>query len=880
MQQGIWKKVALLGFAGILTIALSLIAFVRSDKGKSWVQAQLNDWLAGEYRVSLQYESMQITPSTFGWKINFQDLLWTYADAGPQQAIREASVDVNPWTFFFGSHPLAAVSIRGTRLALELAPDAIQLEGSALRFEAQALARILSESKASRTKVRLPDVKLEDIELDLKYRSGDDELRSQLILSRGSWVSQEGLTRLDLTSPEIEIAALARQSLEFAKRIGLFVKPSKAVDLLNELQEGWVDQLQLNCAGFQNCRGSGSLRDLHWTAHGWIPGVRGFSAHLELEPGSVRLRLPASQDTLLWPKVYAEPVKIAFDDTSVSLRYEREALQIQVPETSLTWNGLQTSTKALVDVPLETAGKTRVQIVAKAKRALWNSVRAALPDRIFSPNLNRWLEGNVRDGNVDAIEASLSGEILKFPFAQSKAGSFKVQAEFDGVRLKYLDDWPEIDACKGQLRIDEANLKITDIACQSPGFEGVSGQFEVPEMGAKSRVLSVQVKARSRLSAAAGFLAQSPLRTVGSVISSIASEAKVQETQIDLRLQPGQEEVVSSLSGSTKIEGAELNLPRGLYSGRADRIDVQFDAKGLERLDAIAANPADKTRIRILRDAEGNALDLTLEPLAERPDALKGKARLAPADSPRTLEGSVANLKVSGQAASVSLDRIHWQSAPDDHIILKGVAQVKDFGAVSKTFGLGDGYRKGQGKIRFDLSMPASAKDGISKYLSGVVDFDLADGQIENLSQTVVSLINVANLKIFGLSSDKLSYSFFRGRLNFADGALQTENTDIGLGVIEVRAEGSVAYKSDSMNMNLQIIPDLGSPAAAIAIGIWNPLAGLGLFGISKFQGKASDSRLNRMISQTYKLEGRINDPSITLIRPLDFRELFKGSDR
>lgn len=59
-------------------------------------------------------------------------------------------------------------------------------------------------------------------------------------------------------------------------------------------------------------------------------------------------------------------------------------------------------------------------------------------------------------------------------------------------------------------------------------------------------------------------------------------------------------------------------------------------------------------------------------------------------------------------------------------------------------------------------------------------------------------------------------------------------------------------------------------------MGLGNPLVGIAIFGVSLYDYKASDSVLNRVLTQTYKIEGTTNDPKVNFVRPFDFKEVFR----
>ncbi|MBC7658880.1 MAG: hypothetical protein H7249_04155 [Chitinophagaceae bacterium] len=129
-----------------------------------------------------------------------------------------------------------------------------------------------------------------------------------------------------------------------------------------------------------------------------------------------------------------------------------------------------------------------------------------------------------------------------------------------------------------------------------------------------------------------------------------------------------------------------------------------------------------------------------------------------------------------------------------------------------------------------------------------------------------MNTVNAANLASFGVHSENVPYRTLGAELEFNGGLLNVKKTAINVDVLEVRGEGTVDFRKDKMNLELEFIPDLGSVPPALAVGVWNPLVAMALFGFSQFEEKASDSVLNRLVSQTYKLDGAPSDPKVHLV--------------
>lgn len=862
----------------VLVPSLLFLVLAGTQTGRTWLWKRVENWLTEKYQLSLQYESLEISPSAFGWRLDFRDLVWGSFLQNKRETIHELTLDVQPLGYFSGTRLISYARVKGMHLSIGIDADRIDLGSTGYSFRADDLAEILKEKKEKpdESLQAWPDLIMEDVRLDISNSFAEEKQDFRLELA-GAWSPKTGLNRFDAASPGFDFVSLGHGLREFSKRSRIFSESSDVWESIGIFQRGRIENLEVRCTTLPNCQGTGWIRNLAWSPKGLIPGVENLSGRLAFMEHTLTLDLAASKLAIKWPEVYRYPFPLALQHTRITLNYDDKNLQILVPSMAFVWKGVTASTLARIEVPRENPKKTRVFVSLRSRVATWPSIRGALPDMIFSSRLNQWLGQKLQGGQVREVSVKVSGEILKFPFASGKGGSFDLMAGFEGVGVSYHEEWPRLDACQAALRIENTKLGIGDIHCRAGSIPDIAGELNIPDFGAEKAEIGARIQIKSGLGAVLSFLNRSPLRKVASFLSSITQGAKAQQTDLQLRVRPGDEERPFEVSGHSTIEELRLLMPLSLYSGLVNRAEVEFDQDGLEKFEGISRSGGDRTKIIIQKNAEDDSLDLSLEPANAARNPLKGRAKLRPAIAPESVEGSLSGLKLSGNAALVRINHAIWKSEPKPLLAFKGLARIKDFGAAARMLSLPSDYGKGQGTIRFDLSLPGIPKGSVAKYLTGTLDIDLTKGQLRNLSQTLTSVLNFANLNVFGVRPDSLSYSFLKGRLKFTNGKMITDDANAGLGALEVEAVGTIDYAKDFMDVNLVIIPDLGSPLVAGSLALWNPLVGLTLIGISIFQKKASDSRLNRAVSQTYKLKGTIDDPAISLIRPMDPMELLKN---
>ena len=875
------KSIAILIGLGLVVLAFGSL-FLRSETGRHWAQSEAISWIEREYGVSIQYQSLTIAETALGWDLTFGRILWKLQPSTPDpnqdapgQPIEELRLSINPISLFLKTQPITALSVKGLIVRPTLSANGIQLRGAGWNLDQHMLSRFRlapSEGGHAWPTIRVEDV-LVEIENTESKESSIDRGPTKVQMT-GEWSSAKGLRDITIVSPRINLVRLGEQLQQLGTLLGVPGMVSVSSEVLSVLEAGSISDLQIHCKELMDCVGLTNLKNLQWKEKNYLPGLRELSARLEFNGKHFELIVPHADRTLSWSKVYSHPIAINFFGTRIKGTYKDETITLEMPQTRIDWNRLPVEAQAQLKIPIENPAKTRLQLRLRNPAARWDQVNLVLPNRILGPDLMAWLSQALSKGQTHNLIAELDGPILEFPFAAKGSGIFAIDADFSDMQLAYLEHWPMLKKCQGHVQIKNAKLGIDKLSCESAGLKIGRGKVDLPDFSAANPRLLLDLEVQGNLNASLEFLAQSPLHAIKQVIETLGIEAPSQQTKIALMIPLSHHgtELALRLKGESLIPQAQLVLPRQLLSGTLRQFKLGFDQDGLESITADLEQSNQKSKLVVKRDSSGTFLDLSLKTPAMA-TGLEAALRLSPAQSPQRIEGRLSGLSLQQGAAQLEVDSLVWQGV--DHAVqLKGKAIVQDFGKISSMLGLGDDFEGGHGKISFEFSLPGNLSLISPSTLSGALNFDLAEGRIHKLSGTPMALINMANLKLFGIDSRTLKYSFLRGSLLFTRGSLSTEEASIGLGALEIQAKGLIDYPNDSMNVELTIIPDLGSPASSLAIGIWNPLLGLGLYGYSKIQNKASDSRLNRLASQTYRMKGSIKKPDMSLIRILHLKEV------
>jgi uncharacterized protein YhdP len=835
--------------------------FLRSDTGRQWAQAEVLDWIQNEYGVFVSFKSLEFTDSARTWNFKFHSLVWRFS-AGSGQPIDELELSINPLRLLLKIQPLTSIRIKGLVVRPDIQDDTVLLRGAGLTVHRAQLRSWLEGHAADRDTSTWPAIQVENARLEHELMS---------LQLAGQWSASQGLRGLQLESTPVDLVKIMETILRFFPTDD-FPAWAQTMERMPQLEQGWIENLQIRCQLDFDCSGSANLRHVTWKEKKFMPGLADLSARLDFGPRQINVTIPHSIRTFTWSALYKKPIPINFSGTHIQIRLEDHTTVLRIPKTRGTWNHVPFEADAALNIPRQDAKKSRIQLELSLPPARWETVRTVLPDAMLGAGLKEWLTRRIQKAQIKNFTARLEGLLVEFPFAKKHAGRLSLDADLVDLQLAYLDGWPLLKGCSGRFLIRNAAIGMDQILCQSSGLTIHQGKLELPDIGAVRPNLLLSFQVKGSLEASLQFLQKTPLRAIRTLTDTLGMRAAAQKSTISLHIPLSSAKESFELKGQTLIPETSWELPGEILKGTLRNLVLDYDQKGVKELRADMKLRGERALLTTRRSEAGTHLDLNLKP-SDGNEGLEAAMRMTPADQPRRLEGHLSGLVLEKAAARVSVDSFQWEGS-EQPFQVKGQAEIQDFGTLWSRSGLGSEFKGGHGSLIFDLELPGNFVIENPGRLAGTLDYDLKEGRIERLSSTAKALINVANLSIFGVNSGSVAYPFLKGRLIFGHGSLQTDNSVIGLGALEIQAKGSVYYPKESLDLELTMVPDLGSPAASIAIGLWNPLVGLGLYGYSKLHGKTSDSRLNRLASQSYRMKGPISKPEISLISILHLKEV------
>ncbi len=135
-------------------------------------------------------------------------------------------------------------------------------------------------------------------------------------------------------------------------------------------------------------------------------------------------------------------------------------------------------------------------------------VRHYLPVGIMSPELVNWLDTAVTDGNIPGGSFILYGDPGNFPY-QNKEGVFQVIFPVQDLNMKFLQNWPLLNAVSATLKFNDASLIIDDLKGKTQEVELYNGYAEILDL--YDSHLTIKTDARASSEKMQSYIWRSPL---------------------------------------------------------------------------------------------------------------------------------------------------------------------------------------------------------------------------------------------------------------------------------------------------------------------------------------------------------------------------------
>ena len=201
---------------------------------------------------------------------------------------------------------------------------------------------------------------------------------------------------------------------------------------------------------------------------------------------------------------------------------------------------------------------------------------------------------------------------------------------------------------------------------------------------------------------------------------------------------------------------------------------------------------------------------------------------------------------------------------------LKFGIDALDAGATLDRIGFPEALSRGAGRIEGEVSWLGSPLDIDYPTLSGRVSLTLDNGRfLKDDTGNAARLLALLSLQSLGRNlaadgggqfAEGFSFTSIRADAAIDRGTLKTDNFRMNGASAAVLMSGTIDLRSETQQLSIIVLPEIDASTAALAVGVVNPVLGLGTF----LAQLALKNPLSRALALQYDVTGSWTDPVVT----------------
>ena len=202
---------------------------------------------------------------------------------------------------------------------------------------------------------------------------------------------------------------------------------------------------------------------------------------------------------------------------------------------------------------------------------------------------------------------------------------------------------------------------------------------------------------------------------------------------------------------------------------------------------------------------------------------------------------------------------------------LEATLDVRDLGELLERFKLAHVINDGRGQVHTKLSWKGAPVDFNTDTLNGSISTTLASGQILQVEPGAGRLISLLSLQTL---LRRLTFDFrdvvgqgfvfdsVVSNDSIANGVISTNSFRLIGPQATILGEGTMDLNSLTQDIKITLLPSVSLGSASLALGIANPILGVGSF----LAQLALQAPLSELLSTEYRITGSIDEPIITKV--------------
>jgi uncharacterized protein (TIGR02099 family) len=306
-------------------------------------------------------------------------------------------------------------------------------------------------------------------------------------------------------SPALPLALVHALPPDSLPAAGRWLLDSPLRGRLRALDLRWQSALPSRPAGWELTT---RLDGVGFAPHGSWPGMEGLSGSLAARPQALHLDLDSPRLDLRWPRLLAAPLTLRGAAAQVTAVPQDGGWSVVADDLRLAAPGHLRGHLHWQSGPPQ---GDRIDLHLHLANLPMAMISRLAPLEGINPGFRHWLQTSFSTGTLRQADLVLQGPLRDFPFRNSGAGVFALQADFQDVALRYSLDWPAVAGLDAHLQWQGGHLQISSRHGSILGTPIAQAQAEVADVFASHQVLQVGVQSLLPLPTVLRFLRNSPI---------------------------------------------------------------------------------------------------------------------------------------------------------------------------------------------------------------------------------------------------------------------------------------------------------------------------------------------------------------------------------
>ena len=303
------------------------------------------------------------------------------------------------------------------------------------------------------------------------------------------------------------------------------------------------------------------------------PGIRGAAIDFDLSQAGGKARVAIRQGALDFPGVFEEQV-IAFDELAADLQWKLKGDEISAAVTNLKFANADAQGEGQASWRTSDAAKAATHSRFPGVLDLQGSLSRADGARVYRylpqsvpRNAREYVREAVTVGHATGVKFRVKGDLRNFPFADGKAGEFRISADMHNATYAYVPPsmnrgtgtWPALTQMTGELVFDRNSMQIKGAQGRFAGSPGLQfkAEAQIPDLHVPTVLVKGEV--RGPLSESVAFVNGSPLAPLMANALAKASASGNADVRLQLELPVARMEK-SRVQGSVVLAGNDVQI--------------------------------------------------------------------------------------------------------------------------------------------------------------------------------------------------------------------------------------------------------------------------------------------------------------------------------